>query len=579
MQKTRHYGNGLLWSAMSLAFAMNASSALADRTSYHVMSDMHVLPTTLFMNGSQEGAAFATCKQSDSKLVEYSQQLFDQVINKIKVGDDFDEEADHKLVLVPGDLSYNGEKASHEYVANGLAKLEAAGYQVLVVPGNHDIDNANARSYTGSTATKVASVSENEFRTIYNDFGYGEALDRHGLSYVTYIGEDLTVICIDSRTGGIDAETLAWAEQTSKLARILGRTVIGVTHYPVMEHFNQHAKLAPDYIANSDTERFPPLSEVQERLIAAGLGVMFTGHYHLQSMQYMQIGEETDDEYSYLPYWHDIMTSSTCSYPMRYRKGIYFEYGNLFDEACDVTDDAQLIALAKKRNENTARGMFTKLANKFYDKLVNKMDDISTELGIPSIIIKMAVNIPSSAADMAQGMCNNTELLSAYTDLINALANGDEDQNDPETKYQASLDALDGYIISLLNKNYAALLSGTLINAFHGLPEYEEMCGMNHSVFYNYLGTREDYKAEKIWSIPDNGMEYNTVWPIFLADSNDDGVQDADDLTWMMMQSLLYNETFDPYLMDLNGDGQITVTDFVRLISVMKDYPPYILLP
>jgi len=51
------------------------------------------------------------------------------------------------LVIVPGDLTNNGEKVNHIKFAAYLKELEDAGIAVFVVPGNHDIENPGSKNY------------------------------------------------------------------------------------------------------------------------------------------------------------------------------------------------------------------------------------------------------------------------------------------------------------------------------------------------------------------------------------------------------------------------------------------------
>ena len=52
------------------------------------------------------------------------------------------------------------------------------GVCVLVVPGNHDIDNSWARKYAGDELIKIDSISPEEFEDIYSAYGYKDAASR-----------------------------------------------------------------------------------------------------------------------------------------------------------------------------------------------------------------------------------------------------------------------------------------------------------------------------------------------------------------------------------------------------------------
>ena len=72
-------------------------------------------------------------------------------------------ESGENYVLIPGDLTKDGELASHEALAKKLEAFEEeTGIQVLVIPGNHDI-NGVAASYAGETPVEVETLSSDQW--------------------------------------------------------------------------------------------------------------------------------------------------------------------------------------------------------------------------------------------------------------------------------------------------------------------------------------------------------------------------------------------------------------------------------
>ena len=65
---------------------------------------------------------------------------------------------DPDVLIVSGDLSMNGEKASHEDFAAYLRQFEENGIQVLVIPGNHDI-NSQSRGRSAGTGQSRPRMS------------------------------------------------------------------------------------------------------------------------------------------------------------------------------------------------------------------------------------------------------------------------------------------------------------------------------------------------------------------------------------------------------------------------------------
>ena len=81
-------------------------------------------------------------ERCDGKVVKYLPQLLDAFMDQVIA------EKPSALVL-SGDITMNGEKINHEELARKLGKVQEAGIPVLVIPGNHDINNPNAAVYFG----------------------------------------------------------------------------------------------------------------------------------------------------------------------------------------------------------------------------------------------------------------------------------------------------------------------------------------------------------------------------------------------------------------------------------------------
>lgn len=78
----------------------------------------------------------------DGKVVTYIDQITDAFLDEVvKLRPD--------ALVLSGDLTLNGEKASHKDLAEKLHRVENNGIPVLVIPGNHDINNRQAARYEG----------------------------------------------------------------------------------------------------------------------------------------------------------------------------------------------------------------------------------------------------------------------------------------------------------------------------------------------------------------------------------------------------------------------------------------------
>lgn len=148
-----------------------------------LMTDIHYLADSL----TDKGEEFQyMVEHGDGKLTNYVWEITDAAFEQV-------EALSPDVIILSGDLTLNGEKESHKELAKKLEQVEKDGIQVVVIPGNHDINNRNAASFDGRSRQMAEAVSANEFAEIYNDFGYDEALSRDpaSLSY-TY---DLGPVC------------------------------------------------------------------------------------------------------------------------------------------------------------------------------------------------------------------------------------------------------------------------------------------------------------------------------------------------------------------------------------------------
>ena len=156
---------------------------------FAVLSDTHLYDARLGTTGS----AFDSYIAADPKLLALSEPILDSAladIIKSKV----------RFVIISGDLTKDGEKVNHLRMVRHLERLERAGIQVFVVPGNHDINNHDAVSYSGNVATPIATINDHEFRALYHRFGYGQAIDHapDSLSYVAEPVPGLWLLALDS---------------------------------------------------------------------------------------------------------------------------------------------------------------------------------------------------------------------------------------------------------------------------------------------------------------------------------------------------------------------------------------------
>jgi 3',5'-cyclic AMP phosphodiesterase CpdA len=67
------------------------------------------------------------------------------------------------VLILPGDLTFNGARESHAALIEKLQRISDAGVRVLVLPGNHDLNNPMAARFHGDSFDRVESVTAEEF--------------------------------------------------------------------------------------------------------------------------------------------------------------------------------------------------------------------------------------------------------------------------------------------------------------------------------------------------------------------------------------------------------------------------------
>lgn len=274
-----------------------------------VVSDIHYLDPSLMQNNAANGIAFQSYLAADPKLIEFSGPIFKEVISEL-----LNEKPD--IVLIPGDLTKDGEKVSHKAMAEFLKQLSRRSIQVFVIPGNHDVKNPEALAFNGDNAYPVSSVTADEFSKIYADYGYKKAVSRdpNSLSYIYKPAKDLWILGIDDCeyynnttsaivAGTIKPETMSWIQENMIKAKAENITVLAMMHHGIMEHYTGQNAIDPGYVtdnweANADA------------LMNAGLKVMFTGHYHANDITVRSSGEK---------YLFDIETGSLVNPPSPFR--------------------------------------------------------------------------------------------------------------------------------------------------------------------------------------------------------------------------------------------------------------------
>lgn len=199
---------------------------------------------------------------------------------------------DLDFLLIPGDLTQDGEPENHDWLQQRLQQLP---FPVYVIPGNHDVPTREA---------EARSIGFQDFPRYYTHCGYDNPSQ---LYYSREILPGVQLLALNSnhfdatgrQIGEIDPTQWDWLDR--ELATLGDRLVLAMIHHNVIEHLpgQSHHELGKRYMLRG-AER------LLERLQAAGVKLIFTGHLHVQDIaQHQDI--------------YEITTGSLVSYPHPYR--------------------------------------------------------------------------------------------------------------------------------------------------------------------------------------------------------------------------------------------------------------------
>ncbi len=274
-----------------------------------IFSDPHFYDNSL----GTSGEAFEQYLASDRKMIAESEAITKSVVNMIA-------HDNSKIVIVTGDLTKDGELKSHQMFASYLKQLKDKGKKVFVLPGNHDVDNPASYSYPGAAPVKVPNVSAEQFKSIYADFGYKNAIAIDPNGSLTYIAEPVDgvwLFCLDacrwrenagkahSVTGGIFGEaTFNWIKEKLAEGKQKNKLMIGAIHHNVVEHFVGQKMLFSEYVLDN-------WELVAKTFAESGLSVIFSGHHHAHDARIYRSGSN---------FRVDLQTSSTVTFPCAIRR-------------------------------------------------------------------------------------------------------------------------------------------------------------------------------------------------------------------------------------------------------------------
>ena len=230
------------------------------------MADLHFYPAVL-----AGGYNRAFCNDNDrlGKPARHSERLLNAALAQLA-------QIPVQYLLIAGDLTREGEYDAHVALAKTLQEFtQQNGTQVLLVPGNHDLNNSHAADYSSGQKQPARQTTAEDFLQIYRPL-----LPTHtrffGLNYAVELDDQHTLIALDSTKPGarvhgeITPEQLQWALTECARARKENRVALGLMHHNLAAHMGHTLAgyLLDDYV------------KVREKLTRAGMRFCFCGHQH-----------------------------------------------------------------------------------------------------------------------------------------------------------------------------------------------------------------------------------------------------------------------------------------------------------
>lgn len=267
---------------------------------FYLLTDTHYFAESL----GAEGKAYEEYMQTEAFYMKESGIINKAVFSKLK------EDAETEIVLIPGDLSKDGEYESHVSLIKELNALKKSGKKIFVLTAGHDY-NEYGRSYKNDEFVRAKGTQFRELYNLYYEFGYKQALsvDEETLSYIAEIQEGVRILALNcdsdgAAKGAIDERLTAWAKVQLEKAREDGAYVLAMCHYPVIPSVPVFDLVGDAHVKN--------WREVAAFLADNGVELVLTGHMHIQS-----INEFVTEKGNKL---YDICTATTVGTPGKYRR-------------------------------------------------------------------------------------------------------------------------------------------------------------------------------------------------------------------------------------------------------------------
>lgn len=280
-----------------------------EKVKFYLITDLHYYAPEL----GTSGKAYIRREIEDQVFLKESGDIIDAAIDMI-IADD-----ETNIVLIPGDLTNNGEALSHSGIIKKLERLQKAGKKVYVTTATHDFNSferfpeySSESCYFGEEKTPAEPTPREALAQMYRKFGMDDAIsiEEESSSYAVMLSEKTRLLALnDDGNGrsfcGYFPKCIDWIKNQAKEAAENDETIFAMTHHPVLPPMELYPVI-------SQRDMLGDYKEISKLFADIGIGIIFTGHTHVQNVKFI------DTEKGNRLY--DVNTASLVGYPSPIRK-------------------------------------------------------------------------------------------------------------------------------------------------------------------------------------------------------------------------------------------------------------------
>lgn len=238
-----------------------------------LLTDPHFFKNSL----GAYGEGYDEFMEFEQKCYAETEAINRAVIDYLKTYDETD------TILIAGDLTFNGEKESHEAYSGLLKEFKDSGKKIYVVTASHDIKK-DPWCFPGTKEKQtVEGIKFDQLTDYYHEFGFDNAIafNREHMSYVAQLADGIRLLALCNDTAeahglAYSEEFYAWIKEQLDKAKADGQMIFAMEHYPVIPGQPILRLIGDAY--QKDSRR------LINTLADNGCHLIFTGHMHNQSI-------------------------------------------------------------------------------------------------------------------------------------------------------------------------------------------------------------------------------------------------------------------------------------------------------